>query len=259
MPSPMEFTNLAPDLWIATRPFTNELGVVTSRMTVMGLADGRILVHSPVPIEPDLRSAVENLGPLAAFIAPNLFHHQFVSEWRSAFPDAKAFCAPGLETKRSDIKSDAVLDDVSVPEWKGEVDQLVIKGFPQYSEVVFFHRSSRTLVVSDVAFNPHLLRQRPTRRQGLRPHARIMSAVSDRDLRDSMKASFDGHSNASSCPARSSNPCRRFKRFAFRQRTSQRITASPRSGDCRSRAGEHLVPSAAAPRPRPIPGAELPA
>ena len=47
-------SNLAPDLWIATRSFTNELGVVTSRMTVIRLKDGRVLVHSPVPIEEDL-------------------------------------------------------------------------------------------------------------------------------------------------------------------------------------------------------------
>jgi hypothetical protein len=73
-------------------------------MTVLRLKDRRILVHSPVPIEPDLRSAVENLGQLAALIAPNLFHHQFISEWISAFPEAKAFCAPGLAAKRSDIK-----------------------------------------------------------------------------------------------------------------------------------------------------------
>jgi hypothetical protein len=114
----MTLTNLAPDLWIATRSFTNELGVVTSRMTVIRLKNGRVLVHSPVPIEPDLRSAVENFGQVAALIAPNLFHHQFISEWRSAFPEAKAFCVPGLAAKRSDFKFDGVLEDVSPPEWR---------------------------------------------------------------------------------------------------------------------------------------------
>ena len=55
-------TSLAPDLWIATRQFTNELGVVTSRMTVIRLKDRRILVHSPVALDPDLRSGIETLG-----------------------------------------------------------------------------------------------------------------------------------------------------------------------------------------------------
>jgi hypothetical protein len=49
--------NLAPDLWIANKEFTNELGPVPSRMTVIRLKNGRLLVHSPVPIDYDLRAA----------------------------------------------------------------------------------------------------------------------------------------------------------------------------------------------------------
>jgi Domain of unknown function (DUF4336) len=186
----MTLTNLAPDLWIATRSFTNELGVVTSRMTVIRLNDGRILLHSPVPLERDLRSAVENLGQVAALIAPNLFHHQFLSEWRSAFPEAKAFCTRGLAAKRSDIKFDCVLEDVSPPEWRGQVDQLLVKGIPEYGEVVFFHRPSRTLVVSDIVFNysPAQAASDPGGADGLGPHRRIRAAISDPNaLRDSIE------------------------------------------------------------------------
>jgi len=184
-------SNLAPDLWIATRSFTNELGVVTSRMTVIRLKDGRVLVHSPVPIEEDLRSAVENLGRVGAMIAPNLFHHQFISEWRSAFPEAKAFCAPGLAAKKSDFKFDGVLEDASPSEWIGQVDQVVIKGIPDYGEVVFFHRASRTLIVSDLVFNysPVQAASDPGGADGLGPHGRIRSAISDPNaLRESIES-----------------------------------------------------------------------
>jgi len=183
-------TNLAPDLWIATRSFTNELGVVTSRMTVIRLNDGRILIHSPVPIEPDLRSAVQNLGQVGALIAPNLFHHQFISEWRSAFPEAKAFCVPGLVAKRSDFKFDGVLEDETPPEWRGQIDQLLIGGIPEYGEMIFFHRASRTLVVSDVVFNYSLAQAAtdPGGADGLGPHSRIRCAISDPNaLRDSIE------------------------------------------------------------------------
>ena len=184
-------TNLASDLWIATGQFTNELGAVTSRMTVIRLKDRRILVHSPVPIEPDLRSAVENLGDVAALIAPNLFHHQFISEWRSAFPEAKVFCGPGLETKRSDIKFNGVLESVSPSEWREQVDQLLIEGIPEYSEVVFFHRPSCTLLVSDLVFNytPAQAASDPGAADGLGPHSRTRSAISDpKALRDSIES-----------------------------------------------------------------------
>lgn len=183
-------TNLAPDLWVATGQFINELGVVTSRMTVVRLRDGRVLVHSPVPIEQDLCSAVENLGQVAALIAPNLFHHQFISEWRTAFPEAKAFCTPGLAAKRSDFKFDGVLEDASPPEWRGQVDQLLIKGIPDYGEMLFFHRPSRSLFVSDLVFNysPVQAESDPGGADGLGPHGRTRSAISDQNaLRDSIE------------------------------------------------------------------------
>ena len=183
-------TSLAPDLWIATKQFSNELGDVTSRMTVIRLKDRRTLLHSPVPIEPDLRSAVENLGQVTALIAPNLFHHQFICEWRSACPSAKVFCTPGLAAKRSDIKFDGVLEDASTPEWRDQVDQLLIKGIPDYGEVVFFHRASRTLIVSDIVFNysPAQAASDPGGADGLGPHSRIRSAICDPNaLRESIE------------------------------------------------------------------------
>jgi hypothetical protein len=178
----MELTNLAPDFWIATKEFASEWGVaVPTRMSVMRLKDGRVLVHSPVPIAPDLRSAVKDLGPLAGMVAPNLFHHQFVSEWKAAFPEAKVLCVPGLETKRSDIKFDGVLENVSPPEWRGQVDQLLIEGIPSYGEAVFFHRPSRTMIVSDLVFNytPAMETSDPGAAKGLGPHSRIRAAISD--------------------------------------------------------------------------------
>jgi glyoxylase-like metal-dependent hydrolase (beta-lactamase superfamily II) len=181
--------NLTPDLSIATRPFTNELGLVTSRMTVMRLRDQRVLIHSPVPIAPDLRSAVEDLGRPVALIAPNLFHHQFVPEWKSAFPEAKVFFTPGLEIKRRDIRFDGVLDDIGAPEWHGQVDQLQIKGIPSYGDMVFFHRSSRTLIVSDIVFNysPAQAADDPGAADGLGPHDRIKFSVTDPNaLRESI-------------------------------------------------------------------------
>jgi hypothetical protein len=187
----MTLTKLAPDLWIATRSFTNELGLVTSRMTVIRLTDRRILVISPVPIEPELRSEVGNLGQVAALIAPNLFHHQFLTEWRAAFPQANAYCPPGLAAKRSDFKFDGVLEDLSAREWMGQVDQLLIKGMPEYGEVVFFHRPSRTLIVSDVVFNysPDQAASDPGGTDGLGPHSRIRSAITDpNSFRDSIES-----------------------------------------------------------------------
>ncbi|MGD0117231.1 MAG: DUF4336 domain-containing protein [Candidatus Binatus sp.] len=175
--------NLAPDLWIvSTGFFSAEWNVtVPVRMTVMRLKDGRVLIHSPVPIGPELRSAVEELGRPAALIAPNVFHHLFISEWKSAFPAAKTFCVPGLETIRSDINFDEVLDNVAAPEWREEVDQILVEGIPMYGEMVFFHRSSRTLIVSDIVFNftAEQAASDPGAVEGFRVDRRIKAAITD--------------------------------------------------------------------------------
>jgi glyoxylase-like metal-dependent hydrolase (beta-lactamase superfamily II) len=175
--------NLAPDLWIvSTGFFSAEWNVtVPVRMTVIRLKDRRVLIHSPVPIEPELRSAVQELGQPVALIASNLFHHLFISEWKSEFPKAKAFCVPGLEKIRNDIKFDRVLGSVSPPEWRGEIDQILVEGIPMYGEMVFFHRSSRTLIVSDIVFNytPEQAASDPGAIAGFGPDRRIKAAITD--------------------------------------------------------------------------------
>ena len=47
-----------------------------------------------------------------------------------------------------------LLDDAP-PAWAGQIDQLVFRAMPLLNEVVFFHRPSRTLILTDLAFNVH--------------------------------------------------------------------------------------------------------
>jgi hypothetical protein len=61
--------------------------------------------------------------------------------------------APGLAEKRPELPVADVLSDEAPEAWEGTVDQLVIQGAPGLNEVVFLHRPSRTLIVSDLVFN----------------------------------------------------------------------------------------------------------
>jgi Domain of unknown function (DUF4336) len=175
--------NLAPELWVAVRDFTSDVGHVHSRMTIVRLANGRLLIFSPVPIDSRLRAEVEALGQPDALLAPNVFHHLFVGEWLTAFPGTRVFCTPGLVAKRSDIKFDGILGDPRVFNWSTEVDQVRIDGVPRYDEVVFYHLASRTLIVADITFNypPEIAIQDPGGADGLGPHTRIRAATSDQD------------------------------------------------------------------------------
>jgi len=146
-------TPLAPNLWVATRPLVLFTGDVGTRMTVVRLRDGGLWLHSPVELDAPTRAALDALGPVRAVVAPSLVHHFFVGDYGQAYPEAKLFAAPGLAKKRGDLQFDAVLSDDAPPEWAGEIDQHLFRGAPLINEVVFYHPSTRTLVLTDLAFN----------------------------------------------------------------------------------------------------------
>lgn len=140
-------------LWSMTAPL-RFFGVETgARMSVVRLARGALLVHSPLPPTPELRTEIDALGPVAAVVAPSLFHHLSVSPWKAAYPDAVFACCPGLENKRADVAWDRVLGDEAEPEWAGEVEQVYFGARKLEDEVVFFHVASRTLICADAVFN----------------------------------------------------------------------------------------------------------
>lgn len=145
--------SIAPDLWIATRPLKLVVGEIGARMTVIRLAGGGLFLHSPVRLDAQTRSALDALGAVRAVVAPSQVHHLFVGDYIAAYPEARVFAAPGLPAKRKDLAFHAVLDDEAPAEWRGQIEQHLFGGAPRMNEVVFFHPSSRTLILTDLAFN----------------------------------------------------------------------------------------------------------
>ena len=154
---------LAEDLWVVDRPQRFYGLEVGTRMTVMRLVDGSLLLHSPVRLEPRLCAELDAIGRVRFVVAPNRVHHLYAGRVVDAYPDARLWVAPGLERKRPDLVYAAVLGDDAPREWAGQVDQVFFRGRPYESEVVFFHRPSRTLILCDLAFNFGPRAARPTR------------------------------------------------------------------------------------------------
>ena len=146
------FRELASDLWVTERPqrfFGIEMG---TRMSVVRLADG-LFVHSPVHLDNDTRRALDALGPVRAVVAPNRYHHLYVGEYFTAYPEARIYAAPGLPEKRNDLSFHGALTDEAPVLWAGQIDQLVFRALPVLNDVLFSHRRSRTLIVTDLVFN----------------------------------------------------------------------------------------------------------
>lgn len=141
------------DIWVVERPqrfFGLEVG---ARMTVLRLAGGSLLLHSPVALDAALRRELDAIGAVRFVVAPNRFHHLHAGDVARAYPQVRLWVAGGVEQKRPDLATAGVLEDQPPEEWQGEVDQLCFRGRPLENEVVFLHRASRTLLLCDLAFN----------------------------------------------------------------------------------------------------------
>jgi len=144
---------LGPEICIAERPQRFYGLEVGTRMTVIRLGGARLLLHSPVALDPELRRELDSLGRVCFVVAPNRVHHLYAGQVAEAYPEARLWVAPGLERKRPDLRFVAVLGDEAPAEWRGELEQVFFRGRPYENEVVFFHRASRTLILCDLAFN----------------------------------------------------------------------------------------------------------
>jgi hypothetical protein len=151
--SPSPLRELDRDLFVADAPLRVRGLDMGARSTLVRLPDGGLFVHSPVRLSDALRAAVEKIGPPRALVAPNLLHHMFVPDWARAFPDARVYAPPGLEKKQPGLAIAAALGDAPPALWAGVLDQLPVHGAPMMQEVVFLHRATKTLLLTDLCFH----------------------------------------------------------------------------------------------------------
>ena len=126
------------------------------RMTIIRLADGGLLLHSPTRFDFDLARELEKIGPIRHLVAPNSAHWMFVKAWQKHVPDAITWAAPGLrnraQVKRSGVRLDRDLGGASA-DWSSELEQIQVPGMGGFREVCLFHRESRTLILTDLVQN----------------------------------------------------------------------------------------------------------
>ncbi len=137
-------------IWHAQAPLSFAGISMKTRMSVVRLADGKLWIHSPIRLGPALRQSLDELGDVGYVCAPNRFHHLFVDQFMACYPQALLFVAPGLPKKRPAIRCNRILSNEPEPEWDGELDQLLFEGMPMLNEVVWLHRKSKSLILTDL-------------------------------------------------------------------------------------------------------------
>ena len=141
------------DVWVCRQPL-RFLGVqVGTRMTIVRLETGALWVHSPVAVDEEKAAEICGLGPVSFIVAPNRLHHLFVAPFRDRWSEASVFLAPGLSSKRPDLEPAITLQGEATYSWSAEIEHECVSGLRTLGEVAFFHRRSRTLLLTDLAFN----------------------------------------------------------------------------------------------------------
>ncbi|TMJ49838.1 MAG: DUF4336 domain-containing protein [Alphaproteobacteria bacterium] len=150
---------IADDVWIVDGPVIRfgpawlEMPFPT-RATIVRLANARLFVHSPTPLVPGLQAEIAKIGRPQWIIGPNRLHYWWIPDWHTAYPDAEIYLAS--ETKRRagrrlDFEGRSLDRPAGYP-WDDEIATLPIRG-SYMTEVEFFHRRSRTLVLTDLIEN----------------------------------------------------------------------------------------------------------
>lgn len=119
-------------------------------VTVIRLKTGKLVIHSTGPFTPEDVAAISALGEPAYLIEAITLHDTFARDGQQAFPNLP-FYAPAGFTEIVGFPT----EDLSNPpaDWAGEVDVLHLAGKSKGEEFVVLHRPSRTLIVTDLAFN----------------------------------------------------------------------------------------------------------
>jgi len=145
---------VAEGLWVVQRKIRlpGNIGIPTA-MTVIRLSSNALLLHAPFRLDPVMRSELAALGKVAHLVAPGSFHYLYLAEHLAAFPDAEVHLAPGLRQRRPDVPAGTVLGDRPPAAWEQDLDQAVLGPSRGVSEVAFLHRATRTLILTDLAFN----------------------------------------------------------------------------------------------------------
>jgi hypothetical protein len=141
----------AEDLWTISGDDVRLLGIpFSTRMTIARLACGELWVHSPVALTPERRRAVDALGSVAHIVAPNRIHSLGVAPCKALYPSATVWVSPRFQDRHPHLPADRVLDGEALDAWGDDIDHVLFAGSFFLDEVVFFHRRSRTLIVTDL-------------------------------------------------------------------------------------------------------------
>ena len=153
---------VADNIWIIDGPIvTMDMGLMQipfpTRMTIVRLENDQLWCHSPIALTPALKTKVDGLGKVAHVVSPNKIHYAHIQDWVEAYPDAIAWASPGVRLRAAQqniaVTFHDDLTDAAPSGWSATIDQHIFRGSRYIDEVVFFHKPSQALILTDLIEN----------------------------------------------------------------------------------------------------------
>ncbi|MFK8186627.1 MAG: DUF4336 domain-containing protein [Phormidesmis sp.] len=148
------------NFWVAEQPIKYFGLSIRTRMTIIQLQNGELVVISPINLNAQAIQQLSALGRIGHIIAPNLYHYMFANQFKEQYPNAIFWAAPGLKEKKPNLSIDKTIGEEPFT-LQSELDYiffdgfrtLVPSGFESLNECVFLHPETGTLILTDAAFN----------------------------------------------------------------------------------------------------------
>jgi len=172
-----------PGVYTADRPFIwNDIDV-GGKMTVVQLQSSLkknekpdLFIHSPVFLDEPLIDALDKLGTVKHVVSPNYEHVKYAKQWSEYYEDAYVWGCPGIMEKepqvrwtseipfgcrppgydfeeKTTIALDGMWDWTELQPIHIDCERLPILRTPFFSEVLFYHAPSKSLLVTDAYWN----------------------------------------------------------------------------------------------------------
>jgi hypothetical protein len=147
-----EIEQIASNLYTVTGRLKMPLGETTRRMTIVRLADNRLVIYSAIALDAAAMAKLDSLGEVAILVVPSGLHRLDIKAWKRRYPQAQVVAPEGAKAKIEEVVPvDATAINLFDPLVK--LAPVPGTGDQELSLLVEHDDGTKTLVLSDLVFN----------------------------------------------------------------------------------------------------------
>lgn len=148
----LKIQKISDDLFVVDGEWYNT--VFARRMTIIRLPSQELIIHSAIRFKDEDYQNLDQLGKVKYIVVPSKLHSSEARYYLEKYPDAVLYApVDAMKAVGKDCKIQGFLPEAWPTHLKNEVSCLEIQGTRFFRETVFFHKKSKTLVLTDTVFN----------------------------------------------------------------------------------------------------------